>query len=768
MSDRAGTRPSFLHRAPGRTHTVLWVIIGMFVVLAAVYSVVVPPFETPDEIWHFAFVQALAEGEGLPVSEANTQAMWRQQGVQAPGYYIAAAAITGWIDQSDFPGIFARANPHAAIGEPGATSNRNYLVHHRDENWPWTGSILALHITRLFSIALGAITLWASYQAVAPVIGVAQALGGLAVFAFIPQFIFISAAASNDNAVNALVALVLWRLVTLVVRPEPGLVSQYGAHWRRDFLILGLLLGLALLSKLSALGLVGLTGLAVFYCAWRVRSLRPVLEAILWIGIPVAAIAGWWYVRNWRLYGDPLAWNIWESNILLRVDTASWRAIAAEFTSLERSFWGLFGWLNLAYPEAVYLLLRAILLLIVVGCALALVRWFVHGRKVEQRWLGGLLLLAWLMILTISWLRFMRIAPAAQGRYFFPAAPTLVLLIAVGLQAWRVWTLNWLVGGLMLALSIATPFWIIVPAYQPAVSANVLGEDAAPSLTPISANLGDHFAILGVGAIPDHLQPGQEATVLVKWRARKPATTDYSVFVHLVDENGLIIAQQDTMPGSGLYPTSEWLTDETRIETYTVEIPTGAYTPNRGSWVVGMYDSATGERLPVLPGSTAVQPSDVELLADSVRFGEVVISTPPGSVPNPLDARFRDNMTLKGYELSSRQLIPGEELQILLYWTARGSVAQDYVSFVHLLDADQNMVAGHDDRLDPVTSTWSTGETLVDRHSLIVPESAVPGVYHLEVGLYTRPDFDRLQLETATGAEGADRLLLGPLQVSLR
>ena len=39
--------------------------------------------------------------------------------------------------------------------------NRNYLIHHSDEGWPWRGSILALHIARFFSILLGAVTLWA-------------------------------------------------------------------------------------------------------------------------------------------------------------------------------------------------------------------------------------------------------------------------------------------------------------------------------------------------------------------------------------------------------------------------------------------------------------------------------------------------------------------------------------------------------------------------------------------------------------------------------
>ena len=40
------------------------------------------------------------------------------------------------------------------------------------------------------------------------------------------------------------------------------------------------------------------------------------------------------------------------------VEPAGWKVIAAELTSLERSFWGLFGWLN-ALPDLVYQFFRA-------------------------------------------------------------------------------------------------------------------------------------------------------------------------------------------------------------------------------------------------------------------------------------------------------------------------------------------------------------------------------------------------------------------------
>ncbi len=374
--------------------------------------------------------------------------------------------------------------------------------------------------------------------------------------------------------------------------------------------------------------------------------------------------------------------------------------IAAELTSLERSFWGLFGWLNAPYPDLVYQFFRGLELLLAGGWLLALGRWAVrdrhtHARGDERagaRWAGGLLLLLWLAILAVSWLRFMHIAPAAQGRYFFPAAPALVMLIAVGLHGWGVWTLGRLIAGLLFLLSALTPWWIIQPAYQPPLPLAL----AADALTPVNAQLGKHFAIIGVDATPDELLPGEQATVRVAWRADQPPPVDYSVFVHLVDADGLIAAQHDTMPGGGLYPTSQWQAGETRVEAYTVTVPHTAFTPNHGRWAVGLYDAATGQRLSVtLDAPPAGDAVDAEAVDDALRFGAVAIIPAPGEVPNRLDVAFRDNVTLAGYTLNHRRLAPGDELEVTLYWQARGPVTGDYTAFVHLLDQAHAM---HGDR----------------------------------------------------------------------
>lgn len=752
-----------------RRNRPLALILGLFVLLAVVYSLVVPPFETPDEIWHFAFIQHVASGQGLPVSEPNTQALWRQQGVQPPVYYLAAAALTAWIDQSDFPAIYARANPHAAIGQPGAPINRNYLIHHRDEGWPWRGSILALHLSRFFSILLGALTVWAVYHTVALLLGERAGLLGAALIAFIPQFIFISAAASNDNAINATAALAIWLLVGLVVTPPGPQPARWPAGRELGKLLaLGALLGLAVLSKLSGLALLALAGLALLLAAGRRRSWRWLLGSSLAMAAPALLLGGWWYARNWLLYGDPMAWNLWQANILLRLEPAGWATIAAELPSLERSFWGLFGWMNVGYPDWVYLALRGLGLAVLAGLAVAAGRWLLHSRRVDWRWAGAALLLLWLALLVVSWLRFMQIAPAAQGRYFFPAASTLALLMVVGLQSLRwprdpaAWQpLSWTAAAGLLALSVATPFWLIRPAYQPPPA-------PAVALTPLRAELDGRIAILGVDAQPGQLRPGDTAQVAVAWQALAPIAEDYSVFVHLVNEEGLVVAQLDSMPGGGLRPTSQWTVGETYTDVYLVAIPATAYSPDRGRWAVGLYDAASGRRLAVQLAEPPAGQAGAAVVDDSLRFGAAELLAQPGPIPNPLAIDFLDNIRLVGYSWSSRAVRPGEPLTVTLYWQARGPVSQSYTTFAHLLDSAEQTWGGHDAAPEPPSTAWQPGQIVADAHPLLVSPDAPPGVYTVEIGLYTWPDLKRLSLLRSPGAEGADRILLGQIRVDAR
>ena len=782
-SSEAGGTPRRRARALLVFRPTIRTLLAIFVFLAALYSVVIPPFEAPDEIWHFGFVQHLVTQRTLPVAEPNTQALWRQQGTQAPGYYAGAALLTALIDQSDFPGIFARANPHRAIGEPDATINRNYLIHHRQaERFPWRRSILALHIARLFSVFLGAVTVYAVYRTLHLLLPPEGALLGAAFAAFLPQFVFISGTVSNDNAINASAALVLWQLTAMLAEGDRP-------PRRTRLLGLGVALGLALLSKLSGLGLVAVVGLAILWLAWRSRSVRLIFDAALWTAMPLILIAGWWFVRNGRLYGDPLAWEMWEANILLRVIPAGPAQIVSELGGLERSFWGLFGWLNLSYPAWLYLALRVVAIFVTVGLSAYVVR---NARRVKgyASLMPQAILLLWLLVLTVSWLRFMRVAPAAQGRYFFAALPVLGLLWALGWAGWgrlgqRIGQYATCTLGL---LSLVTPFALIRPAYLPPRYPVPESEEAVyytGTLATFAAGKSKielERAYITSGGMQERARwgyrqtatvfPGDDLQVELFFQANAPLADDWSLFIHLVDGTGLIVAQLDTMPGGGLHPTSNWRPDRILRERYTVSIPETAYTPNRASWHVGFYDHRSGERLPKIDGGYKYTFGDVTICPSGSAISDCQAGVQSDDfqddgrrIPIPLHVQFADNVTLTGYSLSSRLPVPGEEMTVTLYWTAAGPVAESYTVFAHLLTDGFEMFGGADLKPSPPTDGWAVGETVQTVHTFTVQSDAPSGLYQIEIGLYTRPDFRRLRVLDRINPAEEDRLLLGPLRI---
>jgi hypothetical protein len=112
---------------------------------------------------------------------------------------------------------------------------------------------------------------------------------------------------------------------------------------------------------------------------------------------------------------------------------------------------------------------------------------------------------------------------------------------------------------------------------------------------PLQANFNSVIALLGY----DLEQSDDELRLTLYWQAERPLDVDYTVFIHLLDQDGAIVAQQDGQPRRGTYPTSVWDEGEVVSDRYTLQIdpklPPGKYT-----LVTGWYLLETGKRLPVL------------------------------------------------------------------------------------------------------------------------------------------------------------------------
>jgi len=123
-------------------------------------------------------------------------------------------------------------------------------------------------------------------------------------------------------------------------------------------------------------------------------------------------------------------------------------------------------------------------------------------------------------------------------------------------------------------------------------------EGSAPRYA-VGANLDDKVLLVGHDGVPDSIEAGQDVRLALCWQALARMDEDYTVFIHMLDEEGRIVAQHDSQPVLGFFPTSFWKEGEVVGDEYDIHVdsstPSGEY-----ELVVGMYLLATGDRLPVL------------------------------------------------------------------------------------------------------------------------------------------------------------------------
>ncbi len=573
------------------------------------------------------------------------------------------------------------------------------MVHGLADAWPWQGVVLAGHLARFFSLLLGAVTVLSAYGIALCLFPGRRAVAVLAasLVAFNPQFLFITSSITNIALVTAACSAGVWLCVRLLDRYARG-PHDAGAGRQAaprgflagptlvELLLLGTLVGVAALAQLSGVALVGLAGLTLLAVAWRQRA--PFRNLVLWIVIVGAAaflVAGWWYVRNLALYGDPLGLQAMFDVLPKRAARPTLGELVARAQGVWRSMWAVFGWFNVIAPEWVYAVYAAVSL---VGLAGLLFAWparriaSARGRRVrvgeaEARFpLQFLLLLVWIgvmLLLVFVWTQ-MRYP---QGRLLFPALAAISVLLAFGITNWFPPRLDRALAVVLPAglgvLAVVAPLAWIAPAY----AAPVLLDAAARVPNPVDVDFGGQLRLAGYEIEPDQVQPGGLLPLTLYWQASAPPAADYSIFVHLVDENGILQAQHDSYPGAGSLPTSEWPQNATIPDRHVVQLPRTAIKSSRLAVLLGAYDYSTGQRLGVEGG-------------DLWQIGEVAVSPKMSvdGIPNPVDINFGNQIAVKGFDFDRPTLRAGETLKLDLWWEA--------------------LVAA-EGRLRGVRGTWCTG-----------------------------------------------------------
>ncbi len=96
------------------------------------------------------------------------------------------------------------------------------------------------------------------------------------------------------------------------------------------------------------------------------------------------------------------------------------------------------------------------------------------------------------------------------------------------------------------------------------------------------------------------------------WEAKRPITESYFIFVHLVNELGQIVAQNDSLPGAGTYPTPWWQAGLRIEDNHALILPADLPAGNYQLWV-GLYDAKSMVRLPLMDKSDSFLLDKIEV-----------------------------------------------------------------------------------------------------------------------------------------------------------
>ena len=287
-----------------------------------------------------------------------------------------------------------------------------------------------------------------------------------------PLLLAVGGSIQNDYLCFVLIAACLVIGMRLLLRPD----SSWAAH-----LALGVVVGLAILTKVVALALI--PALVLGYLLHR-AALRTRLGWAVAAGLGVAATSGWWFVRNLLVYGDltgangmarmgivfpPLRWTGLG-------DVAAWFGNIVSYVYIPVEYYR--NVLRSPTPLRVTaVVLAALTVLVLVVQAVRAVR----DRPAAQWWLGEparAYALATLVFAVVGWVVFSVAFFNGAPRLAFHAAPVAAVVFAAATQR-RPYVL---LAAATVAAFLVADVWLVAQAAQ-ATGFPVFG-GGAPTTAP--------------------------------------------------------------------------------------------------------------------------------------------------------------------------------------------------------------------------------------------------------------------------------------------
>lgn len=457
----------------------LALVVLAYLVVSVLFALTTPDWQAPDEPAHYNYIAHIARTGHLPVL---TLGDYNQE-------YLSLLVDTKFADKlSIAPLRYENYQPPL------------YYILATPIFWATGGSLLAL---RIFGVAIGLVSISLIYLCLELVFPgkTLIPLGATAFAALLPMHVAVLAAVNNDGLASmlllaALLVLLHWLRNAFYRHASGEFRQQEQRPWYRRaplLLLLGILLGLGMVTKIYAYVLLPIAlasvvtmrwlqprarehlpgdhaadlgpaayGAAAYgggeqgtrthhlqatlRAAWTWHKLLPALRSALYVLTPAVLIALPMWVRNVLLYGG---WDIlalsWHDVVVVGqqrtsdfIATYGWVEYSERAYSFTfKSFWGVFGWMGVFMDERIYTALLIFSGAIFMGLLWATVRFISGGSDADMDFfqlavlgLLGLILLA----VTLSYLWYNLKFVQHQGRYFLWGLLPIGVVVALG---WR-------------------------------------------------------------------------------------------------------------------------------------------------------------------------------------------------------------------------------------------------------------------------------------------------------------------------------------------